>query len=327
MISTPQYEQIPYRKCGNSGLYLPAMSLGLWHNFGGLQSPDKVDEMLLKAFEMGVTHFDLANNYGPPPGSAEEQLGRALKTIFAGKRDELIISSKAGFGMWPGPYGDGGSRKYLISSCNQSLKRLGVEYVDIFYHHRPDSDTPLEESMRALEQIVRSGKAIYAGISNYPADLARQAIQMLKSWGVPIVIHQPIYNMFLREPENGLFDVLEEEGIGCIPFSPLAQGLLTNKYIHGIPENSRIADPEGFLQRDDLTEHKLEQIKKLNAIAESRGQSLAQLALIWVLRKKVVTSALIGISSVKQLEDNLAALNNLNLTADELDEIEVILNT
>lgn len=229
--------------------------------------------------------------------------------------------------MWPGPYGDGGSRKYLISSCNQSLKRLGVEYVDIFYHHRPDSDTPLEESMRALEHIVRSGKAIYAGISNYPADLAKQAIQMLKSWGVPIVIHQPIYNMFLREPENGLFDVLEEEGIGCIPFSPLAQGLLTNKYIHGIPENSRIADPKGFLQRDALTDHKLEQIKKLNALAESRGQSLAQLALIWVLRKKVVTSALIGISSVQQLEDNLAALKNLELSADELDEIEVILNT
>ncbi|MFV1883257.1 MAG: aldo/keto reductase [Balneola sp.] len=326
MISTPQYEQIPYRKCGSSGLYLPAISLGLWHNFGGLQSPDKVDEMLLKAFEMGITHFDLANNYGPPPGSAEEQFGRALKTVFDGKRDELIISSKAGYAMWPGPYGDGGSRKYLISSCNQSLKRLGLEYVDIFYHHRPDSDTPLEESMRALEQIVRSGKALYAGISNYPADLAKQAIQMLKSWGVPIVIHQPIYNMFLREPENGLFNVLEEEGIGCIPFSPLAQGLLTNKYIHGIPEDSRIANPEGFLQRDDLTEHKLQQIKKLNAIAESRGQSLAQLALIWVLRKKVVTSALVGVSSVQQLEDNLAALKNSELSADELDEIEVILN-
>ena len=326
MISTPQYEQIPYRKCGRSGLYLPAISLGLWHNFGGHQTPEKVDQMLIKAFEMGITHFDLANNYGPPPGSAEEQFGRALKTVFHGKRDELIISSKAGYGMWPGPYGDGGSRKFLIASCNQSLRRLSLEYVDIFYHHRPDPDTPLEESMRALEQIIRSGKALYAGISNYPAELAKEAIQMLKSWGVPVVIHQPKYSMFLREPESGLFDVLEEEGIGCIPFSPLAQGLLTNKYIHGIPEGSRIADPKGFLQREDLTENKLEQIKKLNSIAESRGQSLAQLALVWVLRKKAVTSALIGISSIKQLEDNLAALKNLELTADELDEIELILN-
>lgn len=325
MISTPQYEQIPYRKCGNSGLFLPAMSLGLWHNFGGYQTPEKVDEMLLKAFEMGITHFDLANNYGPPPGSAEEQFGRALKTVFHGRRDELIISSKAGYGMWPGPYGDGGSRKFIISSCDQSLKRLDVEYVDIFYHHRPDPDTPLEESMRALEQIIRSGKALYAGISNYPAKLAKEAIQMLKSWGVPIVIHQPIYNMFLREPEEGLFDVLEEEGIGCIPFSPLAQGLLTNKYIHGIPEGSRIADPQGFLQRDDLTEKRLDQIKRLNTIAESRGQSLAQLALIWVLRKKAVTTALIGISSVKQLEDNLAALDNLELSYEEQMEIEDIL--
>ncbi len=327
MISTPQYEQIPYRKCGNSGLYLPAISLGLWHNFGGLQTPEKVNKMVLKAFEMGITHFDLANNYGPPPGSAEEQFGRALKTVLAGKRDELIISSKAGYGMWPGPYGDGGSRKFIIASCNQSLKRMDLEYVDIFYHHRPDPDTPLEESMRALEQIVRSGKALYAGISNYPAELAREAIQMLKSWGVPIVIHQPKYNMFLRDPEDALFDVLEEEGVGCIPFSPLAQGLLTNKYIHGIPEESRIADPEGFLQREDLTEKKLDQIKKLNALAESRGQSLAQLALVWVLRKEAVTSALIGISSVKQLEDNLAALDNLALSVDETDQIEQILNS
>lgn len=325
MISTPQYEQIPYRKCGNSGLFLPIMSLGLWHNFGGLQTPEKVDEMLRAAFEKGITHFDLANNYGPPPGSAEDQFGRALKTVFAGRRDELIISSKAGYGMWPGPYGDGGSRKFLIASCNQSLKRMDLEYVDIFYHHRPDPDTPLEESMRALEQIVRSGKALYAGLSNYPAELAREAIQMLKSWGIPIVIHQPMYNMFVREPEEGLFDVLEEEGIGSIPFSPLAQGLLTNKYIHGIPEGSRIADPEGFLQRKDLTETRLDQIKKLNEIAEERGQSLAQLALVWILRQKAVTTALIGISSVKQLEDNLAALDNLELNADEQAQIEYIL--
>ena len=327
MIKTPQYDQIPYRKCGRSGLYLPAISLGLWHNFGGLQTPEKVDEMLIKAFEMGVTHFDLANNYGPPPGSAEEQFGRALKTVFHGRRDELIISSKAGYAMWPGPYGDGGSRKYLISSCDQSLKRMGLDYVDIFYHHRPDEYTPLEESMRALEQIVRSGKALYAGISNYPAEKAREAIQMLKSWGVPIVIHQPKYSMFVREPEQGLLQVLEEEGVGCIPFSPLAQGLLTNKYIHGIPEQSRISDPTGFLRKEELTEGVLEKIKKLNAVAERRGQSLAQLALVWVLRTKAVTSALIGISSVKQLEDNLAALDKIEISEAEQTEIEEILNS
>lgn len=325
MISTPQYEQIPYRKCGNSGLYLPAISLGLWHNFGGQQTPEKVDQMLLKAFEMGITHIDLANNYGPPPGSAEEQFGRALKTVLAGKRDELIISSKAGYGMWPGPYGDGGSRKFLIASCNQSLKRMDLEYVDIFYHHRPDPDTPLEESMRALEHIVRSGKALYAGLSNYPAELAREAIQMLKSWGVPIVIHQPKYSMFVREPEQGLFDVLLEEGVGCIPFSPLAQGLLTNKYLHGIPENSRIADPDGFLKKNDLTDTVVDKITKLNEIAEKRGQSLAQLALVWVLRQPAVTTDLIGISSIKQLEDNLAALNNLEITSEENETIDRIL--
>ncbi|MEQ9309198.1 MAG: aldo/keto reductase [Balneolaceae bacterium] len=326
MITTPQYDQIPYRKCGNSGLYLPILSLGLWHNFGGQQTPEKADAMLIKAFENGITHFDLANNYGPPPGSAEEQFGRALKAIFHGKRDELIISSKAGYGMWPGPYGDGGSRKFLIASCDQSLKRMGLEYVDIFYHHRPDYDTPLEESMRALEQIIRSGKALYAGISNYPADRARKAIQMLKSWGVPIVIHQPKYNMFHREPEQeGIFDVLLEEGIGSIPFSPLAQGLLTNKYLHGIPEKSRIADPDGFLQKGDLTDQVLQKIKDLNTIAEQRGQSLAQLALVWILRHPAVTTALIGISSLKQLEDNLDALNNLHLSDEEEQKIEEIL--
>lgn len=325
MNSTSQYEKIPYRKCGNSGLFLPALSLGLWHNFGGQQTPEKVDTMLIKAFEMGITHFDLANNYGPPPGSAEEQFGRALKTIFHGRRDELIVSSKAGYKMWDGPYGDGGSRKYIISSCDQSLKRMGLDYVDIFYHHRPDYQTPLEESMRALEQIISSGKALYAGISNYPAERAKEAIRMLKSWGVPIVIHQPIYNMFLRDPEDGLFDVLLEEGIGSIPFSPLAQGLLTNKYIHGIPENSRIADPDGFLKKEALTEKVLQKIKDLNALAEARGQSLAQLALVWVLRHPAVTTALIGISRIKQLEDNLAALDNLDLSKEEEFRIEEIL--
>ncbi len=325
-MASSQYERIPYKKCGNSGLFLPALSLGLWHNFGGQQTPEKVDQMLLLAFEMGITHFDLANNYGPPPGSAEEQFGRALKTVFQGRRDELIISSKAGYGMWDGPYGDGGSRKYLIASCDQSLKRMGLDYVDIFYHHRPDYDTPLEESMRALEQIVRSGKALYAGISNYPADRAKEAIQMLKSWGVPIIIHQPKYNMFDRWPEDGLFDVLLEEGIGSIPFSPLAQGLLTPKYLHGIPENSRISDPDGFLQKEELTDTVLKKIKDLNSIAENRGQSLAQLALVWVLRHDAVTTALIGISSIKQLENNIAALDNLELSEHELHQIEEILN-
>lgn len=324
-MSSSQYDRIPYRKCGNSGLYLPALSLGLWHNFGGQQTPEKADQMLLKAFEMGITHFDLANNYGPPPGSAEEQFGRALKTIFHGRRDELIISTKAGFGMWDGPYGDGGSRKYIMASCDQSLKRMGLDYVDIFYHHRPDYDTPLEESMRALEQIVRSGKALYAGISNYPADRAKEAIKMLKSWGVPIIIHQPKYNMFDRWPEDGLFDVLLDEGIGSIPFSPLAQGLLTPKYLHGIPENSRIADPDGFLQKEELTEHVLWQIKELNKIAESRNQSLAQLALVWVLRHPAVTTALIGISSINQLENNIAALDNLTLSEGEQNQIDEIL--
>ncbi len=325
MIPSPDYEQIPYRKCGTSGLYLPALSLGLWHNFGGQQTPEKTDAMLIKAFEWGITHFDLANNYGPPPGSAEEQFGRALNTIFYGKRDELIISSKAGFQMWPGPYGDGGSRKYLIASCDQSLKRMGLDYVDIFYHHRYDSDTPIEESMRALEQIVRSGKALYAGISNYPAEHAKIAIQMLKSWGVPVVLHQPRYSMFDRVPEEGLFDVLNEEGVGAIPYSPLAQGLLTNKYIHGIPEQSRISDPDGFLQKESLTEVVLTKIKRLNEIAEGRGQSLAQLALVWVLRQPVVTSALIGISSISQLENNLDALKNLTLSEEEVQTIEQVL--
>lgn len=327
MMTTPQYEKIPYRQCGKSGLFLPALSLGLWHNFGGFQTPENVDNMLARAFEMGITHFDLANNYGPPYGTAELQFGRALKTVFAGRRDELIISSKAGYDMWPGPYGEGGSRKYLIASCNQSLKRMGLDYVDIFYHHCPDPNTPLEESMRALDHLVQSGKALYVGISNYPAKLAKEAIQMLKSWGTPVVIHQPKYSMFVREPEEGLFDVLQEEGIGSIPFSPLAQGLLTNKYIHGVPEGSRLADPTGFLQPEDLTEKKLVQIKKLNEIAEDRGQTLAQLALVWVLRRKEVTTALIGISSIKQLEDNVAALDNLELSWDTENLISKILDS
>lgn len=325
MISTPQYKQIPYRKCGNSGLFLPIISLGLWHNFGGSTTHEKAAELLISAFDSGITHFDLANNYGPPPGAAEERFGQVLKKELNGHRDELIISSKAGYGMWAGPYGDGGSRKYLISSLDQSLKRMGLNYVDIFYHHRPDPDTPLEETMRALDQIVRSGKALYVGVSNYPFELTKKAKDILDDMGTPFVIHQPKYNMFVREPENGLFQTLEEEGIGCIPFSPLAQGLLTNKYLHGIPADSRIANPEGFLQEKDLTENRLKQIRELNEIAVGRGQSLAQLALVWILRQKAVTSALIGVSSVAQLKDNIAALDNLTLSAEEQEKIEAIL--
>lgn len=325
-MNPDRYNKIEYRRCGNSGLKLPMLSLGLWHNFGKQADPEKVDEMLVTAFENGITHFDLANNYGPPYGSAEQQMGRVLKGVFSGYRDELIISTKAGFDMWEGPYGIGGSRKYLISSLDQSLKRMGLEYVDIFYHHVPDPETPLEETMRALDQIVRSGKALYVGISNYPAELAREAILMLKSMGTPVIIHQQKYNMFYREAEEGLFDVLEEEGIGCITFSPLAQGLLTNKYLGGIPEQSRIADPEGYLKEKDLTKEVQQKIAALNQIAESRGQSLAQLALVWNLRKKEVTSAIIGIRNVSQLMDNLKALDRLELSEREEMAIEQVLS-
>ena len=326
-MDSSRYDRIEYRKCGSSGLKLPILSLGLWHNFGGEAIPEQVDEMLIKAFESGITHFDLANNYGPPYGSAEEQFGRALKGVLAGYRDEFVISTKAGFDMWDGPYGRGGSRKYLISSLDQSLKRMGLEYVDIFYHHVPDHETPLEESMRALDQVVQSGKALYVGISNYPADLAREAFQMLKSLGTPVIIHQQKYNMFHREPEHGLFDVVREEGMGCITFSPLAQGLLTNKYLNGVPEESRIADPEGFLQGDSLNDQVLDKIRALNEIASQRGQSLAQLALVWNLRKPEVTSTVIGIRNNKQLEDNLKTLENLRLSQNEENRIESIISS
>lgn len=326
-MDSTRYSKLEYRKCGNNGLKLPILSLGLWHNFGGEAVPEQVDEMLIKAFENGITHFDLANNYGPPYGSAEEQFGRALKGILAGYRDELVISTKAGFDMWEGPYGKGGSRKYLISSLDQSLKRMGLEYVDIFYHHVPDHETPLEESMRALDQVVQSGKALYVGISNYPADLAKEAFQMLKSMGTPVIIHQQKYNMFHREPEYGLFDVIREEGMGCITFSPLAQGLLTNKYLDGIPKESRIADPKGFLQGDSLNDHVVNKIQRLNEVALQRGQSLAQLALIWDLRKPEVTSTIIGIRNIEQLNDNLKALENMLLSEDEESHINLILNS
>lgn len=326
-FSDDRYQKIPYRHCGKSGLKLPILSLGLWHNFGGKADMNKARDILRTAFDHGITHFDLANNYGPPPGSAEKNFGKILHSDFKGYRDELVISTKAGYKMWEGPYGEWGSRKYLISSLDQSLQRMNLEYVDIFYHHRPDPNTPLEESMMALDQIVRSGKALYVGISNYGGERTQRAKQILDDLGTPFIIHQPKYNMFTREPESDLFPVLREEGVGCIPFSPLEQGLLTNKYIDGIPEQSRIADPEGFLQKHDLTQDKLEKIRSLSIIAEKRGQSLAQLALVWVLRDDVVTSALVGVSRKEQLLDNIKALENLQLTNEEQVQIETIINS
>jgi L-glyceraldehyde 3-phosphate reductase len=320
-----RYQQMIYRQAGRSGLKLPAISLGLWHNFGGVDIYEDARGVLLRAFDLGITHLDLANNYGPPPGSAEETFGRILRDDLSHYRDELIISSKAGYSMWPGPYGDWGSRKYLVSSLDQSLKRMGVDYVDIFYHHRPDPETPLEETMAALDHVVRQGKALYVGLSNYPAEKTRQAAQILRAMGTPCLIHQPSYNMFNRWIEADLLDVLEQEGMGCIVFTPLAQGLLTNRYLDGIPEDSRAAKPHGFLKGKDVTEARLAKVRALNELAKERGQSLAQLAIAWILRHPGMTSALIGASRVSQVEDNVAALNNLALSADELARIETIL--
>jgi L-glyceraldehyde 3-phosphate reductase len=319
-----RYDEMTYNRCGKWGLKLPAVSLGLWHNFGGIDVLENGRALLHHAFDLGITHFDLANNYGPPPGSAEENFGKILKQDFKAYRDELIISSKAGYLMWPGPYGEWGSRKYVLASLDQSLKRMGMDYVDIFYSHRPDPDTPLEETMMALDQAVRSGKALYAGISNYPADMTREASRILKDLGTPCLIHQPKYSMFERWVEDGLLDVLEEEGIGCIPFSPLAQGLLTNKYLNGIPEGSR-ATREVFLKKEDV-DSAHEKIVKLNEIAQSRGQSLAQMALGWVLKDKRITSVLIGASSVNQIDDNVEMLKKRKFSDDELAAIEKILN-
>lgn len=313
-----------YRRCGRSGIKLPAISLGLWHNFGGVDVEENFRKILHLAFDSGVTHFDLANNYGPPPGSAETNFGKILKEDFKNYRDELIISSKAGYTMWDGPYGDWGSKKYLVSSLDQSLKRMGLEYVDIFYHHRPDPDTPLEESMSALDLIVRQGKALYVGISNYPADKAAHAIAILKEMGTPCLIHQPKYSMFERWVEGGLLDVLGQEGVGCIPFSPLAQGMLTDKYLHGIPDDSRAAK-RAFLKPEMLTDTRLEKVKKLNDLAKKRGQSLAQMALSWLLKDERVTSVLIGASKPEQLTDSLKCLDNIQFSADELAHIETIL--
>ncbi len=313
-----------YRKCGSSGLKLPVISLGLWHNFGGVDSFETGRAMVRRAFDLGVTHFDLANNYGPPPGSAEETFGRILKNDLAAYRDELIITSKAGYNMWPGPYGEWGSRKYLLASLDQSLCRMGLDYVDIFYSHRPDPDTPLEETMGALAQAVVSGKALYVGVSNYDATQTAKAAQILKSLGTPCLIHQPRYSMFDRWIEGGLLNVLSEQKMGCIAFSPLAQGLLTGKYLQGIPSGSRAAKPHGFLRPEEVTEQKISKIRQLDQLAGLRGQSLAQFALAWVLRHPQVTSVLIGASNIAQIEENIKACDNLHFSADELKAIDTI---
>jgi L-glyceraldehyde 3-phosphate reductase len=323
--SETRYDAMTYQRCGRSGLKLPAISLGLWHNFGGVDSLEGARAMLTRAFDLGITHFDLANNYGPPPGSAEETFGQILRQDLAAYRDELIISSKAGYLMWAGPYGEWGSRKYLIASLDQSLRRMGLDYVDIFYHHRPDPDTPLEETMGALDQIVRSGKALYAGISSYSPEQTRHAAQILRDLGTPCLIHQPSYSMFNRWIEDGLLDALREEGMGAIVFSPLAQGMLTDKYLAGIPADSRAAKPHGFLKPGQITDDKLAKIGGLDELARGRGQTLAQMALAWVLRHPEITSALIGASRPAQIDDAVGALANRSFTDEELAVIEQIL--
>jgi L-glyceraldehyde 3-phosphate reductase len=324
--SSSRYDTMKYNRCGKSGLQLPAVSLGLWHNFGSVDDFKNGQKIIRHAFDQGITHFDLANNYGPEPGTAEENFGSILKKNFPGHlRDELVISTKAGYHMWSGPYGEWGSRKYLLSSLDQSLKRMGLDYVDIFYSHRPDPSTPIEETMGALDTAVRSGRALYAGISNYDAEQTKKAIEVLKKLGTPCLIHQPKYSMFVRWVEGGLLDLLEANGIGCIPFSPLAQGMLTDKYLNGIPENSRAAKSHGFLQVSEITKERVNQIKLLDKIAKQRKQSLAQMALAWLLKDKRVTSVLIGASSVGQLDNNIECLKNLEFTSGELSAIEKIL--
>lgn len=321
-----RYDSMRYNRTGRSGLLLPAISLGIWYNFGGVDALENARAMLHRAFDLGITHIDIANNYGPPPGSAEETFGRILREDLAAYRDELVVSNKAGYRMWPGPYGEWGSRKYLIASCDQSLKRTGLEYFDIFYSHRPDPDTPFEETMQALDYIVRSGRALYVGISTYSPDETRRASKMLRELGTPCLIHQPRYNMFDRWIEDGLLEALDEEGIGCIAFSPLCQGILTNKYIDMIPEDSRAAKLAGkFHWKDSVTDERLAKVRKLNEIAKARGQSMAQLAIAWVLRHKVMTSALIGASRPEQIDDAVAALNNLTFSDSELKSIDAIL--
>ena len=320
-----RYDNMQYRRCGGSGLLLPAISLGLWHNFGGVDSSENAQAMLRRAFDLGITHFDLANNYGPPPGSAEENFGRILHADFAAHRDELVISTKAGWQMWPGPYGDWGSRKYLLASLDQSLKRMRLDYVDIFYSHRADPQTPVEETMSALDQAVRSGKALYAGISSYDATQTKTAAGILRRLGTPCLIHQPKYSMFERNIEGGLLEVLGSEGIGCIAFCPLAQGLLTDRYLHGIPADSRAGKPNTFLKREDVTANRVAQVRALGELARPRGQSIAQMALAWVLRDPRMTSALIGASRVEQIEQNVATLANLRFSLDEVARIDAVL--
>ncbi|PHV70064.1 L-glyceraldehyde 3-phosphate reductase [Sporanaerobium hydrogeniformans] len=321
-----RYETMQYKRCGRSGIKLPVISLGLWHNFGGVDVFENSRQMVRRAFDLGITHFDLANNYGPPAGTAEENFGKLLKEDLKPYRDELIISTKAGYTMWPGPYGDWGSKKYLVSSLDKSLKRMGLDYVDIFYHHRPDPDTPLEETMKALDLIVRQGKALYVGISNYKKEEAKEAIAILKDLGTPCLIHQPKYSMFERWVEDGLLDTLGDEGVGCIAFSPLAGGKLTGRYLEGIPKDSRAASQSPFLSSKDITPELISKLQKLNAIATRRGQTLAQMALAWVLRKQQMTSVLIGASKVSQIEDCVGVLENMKFTTEELQAIEVILN-
>ena len=322
--ASKRYEAMKFNRSGRSGLKLPAVSLGLWHNFGGVDTFENARAMSRTAFDLGVTHFDLANNYGPPAGSAEENFGRILDHDLRPFRDELVISSKAGYGMWPGPYGDFGSRKYLLSSLDQSLKRMKLDYVDIFYHHRPDNETPLEETMSALDQAVRSGRALYAAISNYPADRAAQAAKIARELGTPLLIHQPSYSIFNRWIEKDLLATLEREGVGCIAFSPLAQGMLTDRYLGGIPSDSRAGKPTGFLRPQHVTDDKLAKVRELNEIAVGRGQTLAQMALAWVLRHSAMTSVLIGASRPAQIEDCVGALQNLEFSADELAKIDAI---
>lgn len=327
VANTGRYDKMEYRRCGNSGLMLPAMSLGLWHNFGHIDSLENARNILRTAFDHGICHFDLANNYGPPAGSAEENFGKIFKDDFKQYRDELIISTKAGWGMWPGPYGDFGSKKYLVASLDQSLARMGLDYVDIFYHHRPDPNTPLEETMTTLDLMVRQGKALYVGISSYQPEEAARAFAILKQLGTPCLIHQPKYSMFDRWVENGLLDVLETNGVGCIPFSPLAQGLLTNKYLKGIPAGSRAASHRGngAIEEDAVSESNINKVRQLNDLAVSRGQNLAQMALAWILKDPRITSVLIGVSKPEQVLDSILCLDNYSFTSDELDKINAIL--
>lgn len=324
--SDMRYDKMQYRRCGKSGIKLPLLSLGLWHNFGDNDDFETARNILRTAFDNGITHFDLANNYGPPYGSAEKNFGKIFQEDFKRYRDELIISTKAGWDMWPGPYGNFGSRKYLIASLDQSLERMGLDYVDIFYHHRPDPETPLEETMGALDQIVRQGKALYVGISQYNAEDTAKAAKILKSLGTPFLIHQPRYNMMDRWVEDGLLETLEDHGLGSIVFSPLEQGILTNKYLNGIPEGSRAATEGSYLDKSQITDDLVKQLRKLNEIAESRGQSLAQMAVAWLLKDTRVTSVLVGVSKVSQLEDNIEAIKNISFSEEELKQIDSILN-